>query len=149
MTGGFRYEEGGCSVLGGHHAHVAAVAALLLELHDAIGGGEQRVVHTDAHVLAGVVLGAALAHDDVACDGLLTAVQLHTESFRVRFAAVLCTAFTFLVCHGSGGVSRRNAPAGRYCDRFTCRPSWGRPSWRQPFSGRLSWPGRPSWQQPS
>src|SRR5690606_37333447 len=84
----------------GDHAHDAAVVAGLAEGHHAIAEREQGVVGPDAHVLAGVVLGAALANDDVAGDGLLPAEELHTQSFRVRFATVVGTTCAFLVCHG-------------------------------------------------
>src|SRR5690606_14611838 len=76
----------------GDHAHVALVVALAAEFHDAVHQCVQGVVHADAHVLAGVVLGAALTHDDVAGHGMAAAENLHAEALRVRLPVVLGTA---------------------------------------------------------
>ena len=54
--------------------------ALLLELHDAVALRIQRVVFAHADVLARIVLGAALANDDVARDGCLSTEKFHSES---------------------------------------------------------------------
>jgi len=59
------------------------------------------VVLANANVLAGVVLGAALAHDDVSGCGWLAAVNLDAQSLAVGFASVLRTTDALLVCHGS------------------------------------------------
>ena len=69
--------------------HVALVSAATAELHHAIREGVKGVVLADADVIAGVVLGAALANEDVARDGDLTAVDFDAQSFAFRFAAVL------------------------------------------------------------
>ena len=59
---------------------LAAAAAVL---HGPVDQGVQRVVHTDPHVPAGVMLGAALPHDDVAGGGVLSTKKLDPESFAV------------------------------------------------------------------
>src|SRR5688572_25835245 len=58
----------GKSASGRDHAHgLAVLRALLRELDTAGHFGEQGVIASDADVLAGMNLGAALAHDDRAC----------------------------------------------------------------------------------
>ena len=64
----------------GQNAHGGAVQATLLEGHDAVGQGIQRVIAAHTHVSAGIVTGAALTHDDVAGYTLLTTEDLDTES---------------------------------------------------------------------
>src|SRR5690606_3160172 len=73
--------------------------ALDRELDDAVGQREQGVVLADADVVARVVLGAALADDDVAREDGLAAVALDTQSFGFGVAAVTGTAAGFFVCH--------------------------------------------------
>src|SRR5215475_9711570 len=67
---------------------------------------EQGVVLAKADILARVPLGAALARNDVAGDGVLTAKQLQTQPLAVRIAAVARGAACFLVCHGIDSFSR-------------------------------------------
>ncbi len=71
------------------------------ELHDPIGGGEQRVVAAPAHVLAGVEAGAPLAHDDGAGRCLLPVEQLHAEALGGRVAAVAGGTPTLGLRHGA------------------------------------------------
>src|SRR5512137_2130219 len=85
----------------GQHVHAAGV---LIESHAAIGERENRMVAADAHALAGVELGAALADDDVAGDDGLAAEFLHAEALAARVATVLDGALSFLVGHESGSV---------------------------------------------
>ena len=47
----------------------------LFEFHVSIRLGEQRVVTTEANIGAGVETGATLAHDDVARNNLLAAID--------------------------------------------------------------------------
>ena len=56
------------------------VVFLFHELNDAVALGIEGVVLAHTDVLARVVLGAALTHDDVACDGCLSTENLHSES---------------------------------------------------------------------
>src|SRR5690606_14104611 len=73
--------------------------ALGTELDGTGREGEQRVVAAASHVHAGVEVGAALAHDDLAgVDGLATEA-LDAESLRVRIATVTGAGCTLLVCH--------------------------------------------------
>src|SRR5690242_8066171 len=77
----------------GHNAHVLALlGTLLLKEYLAIDLGEERVVRSHPDVRARMHLSAALAHDDVAGEHLLTAETLHAQSFGVGLAAVLGTA---------------------------------------------------------
>ena len=73
----------------GQNRHKRTVLAAFLERYFAINEGEQRVVLAHAHVLAGVVLGTALTHDDVAGYQSLAAEDFYAEAFRMRFAAVV------------------------------------------------------------
>src|SRR5579872_3541023 len=66
------------------------------ELDRPLGEGEERVVATDADVLAGVELGAALADDDVPRDDPLPAKALHAQPLRVRVATVAGGTGAFL-----------------------------------------------------
>src|SRR5229473_2212966 len=76
-----------------------APADPLLELHRALFEREQRVIlpHTDP--LAGMELGAALPHDDVAGDDNLAAVFLDPEPPPGAVAAVARGAACFLMRH--------------------------------------------------
>src|SRR5207237_1675621 len=72
----------------GHDRDVFASAAAAAELHRAVHGGEDRVVAAHADIGAGVKLGAALAHDDVAGQDDLAAEFLDAEPFAGAVAAV-------------------------------------------------------------
>lgn len=74
-------------------------AATRTELNVAGGGGEQGVVITATHVIAGVEVGAALADDDLTGVDELTTETLHTEALRVGVTAVAGGTQTLLVCH--------------------------------------------------
>lgn len=70
--------------------------ALGTELDGTGREGEQRVVAAASHVHAGVEVGAALAHDDLAgVDGLATEA-LDAESLCVRIATVTGAGCAFL-----------------------------------------------------
>src|ERR1051326_5898885 len=60
---------------------------------------EQRVVAAPADQVARVEVRAALAHDDLAGEDLLTAEALHTESLGVGVATVARARRTLFVCH--------------------------------------------------
>ena len=55
--------------------------SFLLEHNNTVRKSEQGVIPAHAHVLAGVMLGSALTHDDVAGNHLLTAKHLDAKSF--------------------------------------------------------------------
>ena len=85
----------------GLYGHRAAVEASLLEGYHAVHEGIECVVTAHADVLAGIVLRATLANDDVTSNAVLTTKNLHTESLCCRLAAVLRTTYTFFMCHVS------------------------------------------------
>src|SRR5439155_22703721 len=60
---------------------------------------EQRVILADAHVLAGVPFGAALARKDIACEHRLAAEQFHAQATARRIPAVAGGTACFLVSH--------------------------------------------------
>src|SRR6185312_6397826 len=74
--------------------------ALVLELHDAVNEGEDRVVGAEADVVARVPACAALAHDDVPRAHALAAELLDAAVLRVRVAPVARRAYAFLMSHG-------------------------------------------------
>src|SRR5450755_4287705 len=61
--------------------------------------GEQGVVLATTHVQAGVVVGAALADQDLTGVDQLAAVSLDAEELGVRIAAVTARRRALLVCH--------------------------------------------------
>ena len=65
----------------------------------AIHEGVNRVVLAHTYVKTGMVNRATLTLDDIACFGVLTAKNLHSESFAFRLTAVLRTTDTFFMCH--------------------------------------------------
>src|SRR5262249_40083995 len=60
---------------------------------------EQGVVPATADARAGVEVGAALAHDDLARVDLLTAESLHAQPLGGRVTAVAAGRRALLVCH--------------------------------------------------
>src|SRR5262245_5558254 len=74
-------------------------AAAVRELHGAGAGGEDRVVAAEAHALAGLEAGSALAHDDLAARDLLAREHLDAEALGVRVAAVAAGAEALLMSH--------------------------------------------------
>lgn len=57
------------------------------------------MVFTHAYIETRVVNSAALTLDDVASLALGATENFNTETFALRFAAVLRTADTFFMCH--------------------------------------------------
>src|SRR6476646_818928 len=88
MTRNGRGRSGGrrCALTLDDVDELAAAAAG--ELHDAVGGGEQRVVAAAPDVEAGVELRAALTNDDRARGDRLAAEPLHAQPLRVGIATV-------------------------------------------------------------
>ena len=85
--------------LDGSNRHVRFVLAFFGEHHDTVNQSKERVVFAHADIFAGIVACAALANDDVACFGELTAKYLQSESLAFRLTTVLRTTYTFLMCH--------------------------------------------------
>lgn len=69
-------------------------------LYAAIDEGEEGEVATDADVAAGVVHGAALAHDDGAGEYFLAVVAFYAEALAAAVTTVLSCGLTFFMCHG-------------------------------------------------
>ena len=57
------------------------------------------MILTHADVQTRMVYRTALTLNDIACFGVLTAKNLHSESFAFRLTAVLRTTNTFFMCH--------------------------------------------------
>src|SRR5579883_1239241 len=89
----------GTASAGRLHRDVGAAAAALLEGHLAIDEGEEGVVAPHADIAAGMELGAALAHQDVARHHGLAAEVLDAEPASRGVAAVARAAACFLVSH--------------------------------------------------
>src|SRR5215213_2365470 len=66
--------------------YVGAAFGFGIERHATIDLGEQGVVLADTDILAGVPLGAALAHDNVAATTGFAAEQLDTQALTARVA---------------------------------------------------------------
>jgi hypothetical protein len=79
-----------CRPLFGRRYDINALPAFLEEpeLHDTVREGEEGMILAQTTILARGELGAALANDDVARDGLLAAVELYTKAFGLTIAAV-------------------------------------------------------------
>src|SRR5215204_7483301 len=108
-------------------------ASAVAEPDDAVDGGEQGVVATAAHVVAGVEPGAALAHDDRAGAHVGPGRDLHAQSLRRRIASVPRGGRALLLRH----VRKPT-------------PSWAAASWRAPSSSlRPSSPAPSSQPAPS
>src|SRR5712671_681300 len=75
------------------------VVALALEPHVPVRLGEEGVVHTQAHVRAGLEAGPALSHQDAARGHELSAEALHPEHLGIGVATVAGAADTLLVSH--------------------------------------------------
>src|SRR5687768_15005628 len=82
-------------------ADLLPVASLPLEGDHAVDEREERVVLPLADVDAGPEAGAALAHEDVAGQNLLTAEALDAEILGIGVATVLGRASTFFMSHDS------------------------------------------------
>ena len=76
--------------------HKALVAFAATEFHDAICEGIQGVVLADSDIVAGVMLCAALANENVARDADLAAINFDAQSFAFRFATILGRGRRFL-----------------------------------------------------
>ena len=79
------------------NADALAILAHTLEPHDAIRQSEQGVIGTDAHVRAGMDMGATLTDQNVAGQHELTVGTLHAEALGLGITAVLGGANALLV----------------------------------------------------
>src|SRR5262245_18852272 len=83
------------------YGYVGAALCFRFELDASINECEQRVILADSDVVAGMPLGPALAHKDIAGEAELPAVQFHAEAAARRAAAVALCSSCSLVSHGS------------------------------------------------
>ena len=83
------------------HRYVGLVVTFLAERHYAVDQRKERVVLAAADIVARVVHRTALADEDVARFGNLTAEELYSQTLTFRFATVLGTTDSFLMCHFS------------------------------------------------
>ena len=70
-----------------------------MEIDSTIYESVERIVLTDGNVITRIVLCAALAHNDVACQALLTAKNLNAQSLGSALATILRTTYTFFMSH--------------------------------------------------
>src|ERR1700683_5497711 len=75
------------------------VGTLDAHLNNALGVPERRMVRPDPDIHARAIHGAALENQDITGEHIFTAELLHTQTLRVRVAAVAGTAACFFVCH--------------------------------------------------
>src|SRR3954453_19492995 len=85
---------------GGGDADEAAALAFVVEVHDAVDLGEERVVAADADVHAGIETRPALADQNRTAGNELAGEGLDAEHFRLRIAAVARRALSFFMSHG-------------------------------------------------
>src|SRR3546814_470116 len=88
------------------HRYERATGLAVVELHMAVGGGEQGVILAHADVLAGMHLGAALADDDIARNDGLAAELLDAEALGLGVATVARGAASFFVCHETVSLNK-------------------------------------------
>src|SRR5438876_629142 len=91
--------RGGLGLLGRLDANEAAVAALVLKLHDASNHGVKRVVLALTDVFTSLMFGATLACQNRAGVDEFAAEALDAQPLPVRIAAVCRGAAAFLMCH--------------------------------------------------
>ena len=86
--------------LAGVNAHkLAVLRALLFEFDVTVGFCIKRMVPADPYIDTRMKPRAALAHDDIARNNLLTAVYLHAQAFGFGVATVLATTACFFMSH--------------------------------------------------
>ncbi len=74
-------------------------AASLLEAHQSVLEGVDRVVLAESNVVAGLEARAALANDDRPRGHCLSTVALDSSELGVGVATVAARALSFLMCH--------------------------------------------------
>src|SRR5579862_1024064 len=80
-------------------ADVAPILAFVLEKHDAVNQGEERIVFAAGDVYSWLVTRAALTDQNCSRMDHLAAESLHAEPLSLRIAAVYGGAATLLMCH--------------------------------------------------
>ena len=64
------------------------VVPAFTEFHPAVDQRKEGMILSHADIQSGIVAGAPLTNDNIACFGKLSAVYLNSKPFAVRFAAV-------------------------------------------------------------
>src|SRR3989449_8072484 len=90
------------------HAHLHSLFVLMFEFHLPIDSREQAVIRRAAHVLAGMKLRPALAHDDAAGRHEFPAESLHAEVFGIRMTPVARRADALLMSHACLSRDRKS-----------------------------------------
>ena len=57
------------------------IVTLLAEFHFTVNQGKERMIPADANVISGIVLRAALPHDNASCLDFLSSEELDTKPF--------------------------------------------------------------------
>src|SRR5687768_2224434 len=90
---------GRCNGRYGVNANLLLVARVGRKSDNAIDLRVDCVVATQADIIAGLDLGAALAHNDSARPHNLTAIALDAKHLRLAVATIARAADAFLMCH--------------------------------------------------
>src|SRR5579859_1186068 len=81
------------------HVHEASQTPLVHVFDDAVNLGEQSVIASQADVLAGLDLGAALPHQNRTAAHQVASEALGAQPLGLGIAAVPRTAESFFMCH--------------------------------------------------
>ena len=87
-----------CFLRLGVDADLFAVLADALEFYDAVDKSKKGVVGADTDVVAGMDLGSALSHKDIARKHELTVGSLRAETLGLGITTVFGRAHTFFMC---------------------------------------------------
>src|SRR6202044_1417902 len=101
-----------CRALGAYR-YILASVAFPLEGDLAGGGGEQRMVRTDADITPRVKLGSSLTYKNDAANDAFAAEFLHAQTSAVRVAAIARRSACFLVGHGPSSRTLLRRPSRR------------------------------------
>src|SRR5690348_3866911 len=121
-----------------------AAELAVAERDAAFGQRKEGVVLAHADIVARIIFGAALAHDDVAGEDSLAAELLHAEPLALRVATVARRTACFLMCHDV------NLTSSLFIRSYQPTASLSKPSSSACWSARSrsapTWPARPTSQ---
>ena len=86
-------------LLSGGDAHEATAVAFIPEIDDSVDFRKERVIASDADILAGVEARATLANDDRPTGHELTSEALDAQHLRLRIATIARRALSLFMCH--------------------------------------------------
>src|SRR5690348_633997 len=112
------------------HRYEGASLARGVETDLPVGEGEERMVAAEADILAWVIGGAPLPHEDVAGEHDLAAELLHPEAAAFGVASVARRTACFLMGHGACSLILLGAQPVMSVMRSTVS------AWRWPFLRR-------------